>query len=193
MVVLSIGQRELIDNLRRAKVLRDIDGTKIDPTRMVILMCGDGDEKRSLDITNFHHQLAARHKPGLHSGAYCGQILALNGGALLLAEESPAIDVKLREDHVFYKHLCDAVRIKQLNADGERPTVALYTHMPCGVAYLHHLDPLEQMKLIASAKDRLKRAHPNLAHPSVCARALPRRWQRRRQVAHLSLFAQTSA
>lgn len=160
MGVLSTGHLELIEKLRRARVLRDIDDTKIDFTRMVILMCGDGNEKRSLDIANFHHRLAERRTPNLSPDAYCGQILALNGGALLLAEESPAIDASLREDRIFHKHLCDAVRLQKLNANGERPTVALYTHMPCGVAELHRLDPLEQMKLVALAKDRLKTAHP---------------------------------
>ncbi|KKR99685.1 MAG: hypothetical protein UU49_C0004G0016 [Candidatus Magasanikbacteria bacterium GW2011_GWC2_41_17] len=158
MGTLPIGHRELIENLRRAKVLQDMDEQKFNPTRLAIVACSDG--QRLPEITTFHLRLAENQMPGAGLDSCCIHTLALNGGGLLLAEESPVVNPNLREDRVFHQHLCDAIRIKGLDANGERPTVVLYTHMPCGAAELHDLDPLEQMELIALAKDRLKTAHP---------------------------------
>ncbi|MBI5222333.1 MAG: hypothetical protein HY980_02445 [Candidatus Magasanikbacteria bacterium] len=135
-----------------------MDEKKFNPTRLAIVACSDG--QRLPEITTFHQRLAeSQISAGLDS--CCIHTLALNGGGLLLAEESPVVNPNLREDRVFHEHLCDAIRIKGLDANGKRPTIVLYTHMPCGAAELHNLDPVEQMEWLALAKERLKFAHPN--------------------------------
>lgn len=156
---LSTLDEGLIGQLRRDKVLRDFDPSRFDPGRMAIVTCADG--QRILEQLTQHWRFIQRHEPKRPLESCILQTVALNGGALLLAKDSPLLRPGLLEDKMILEHLREGIKLKGLDQNGERPTVALYTHFPCGAAGLHNLNTTEQVRLVAEAKDRLKLIQPN--------------------------------
>lgn len=159
MGILSVGDKALVDAMRRGqnKVLRDMDWTKFDFTRLIMVTCADGSELPG--VMEHQRRLVENQRPGVSLDDCCIHTLALNGGGLNLAEKSPIIS-NLGEDRVLLKQIFDAIRIKKLDANGERPRILIRTHSSCGAAAPHNLDVVEQMDWLAAGKDRLKMAIP---------------------------------
>ncbi|MEK9183358.1 MAG: hypothetical protein AAB849_02515, partial [Patescibacteria group bacterium] len=133
------------------------DCKSFDPAGVVVVACGDG--HRLPEIVTFHRRLAETNGGDATPNGCCTHFVTLNGGALLLATESPVANQGLQEDRVVYNHIRAAISLKRLDTNGARPTVLLYTHAPCGAAAIHHLDLVEQMELVTGAKIRLKNRH----------------------------------
>lgn len=160
MGTLSGGDRALIDAMRHGgeqdRVLRDIDWTRFNFTRLIMVACSDGYVLPG--IMEHQHRLAEIQKPGISLKDCCFQTPALNGGALLIAEKSPIVS-DLREDLVLHSHICNGIRLKKLDADGERPRILLRTHTSCGAAESFGLDVIEQMEWVSTGKKELKKKH----------------------------------
>lgn len=72
----------------------------------------------------------------------------LNGGALLIAKNSPL--THLGEDRVLIEHIRSASRMKKIH------TVVLFAHAPCGMAGMFGLDLKQVLDNLIDAKLRLK-------------------------------------
>lgn len=116
--------------------------------RVVFVPCSDGDQMPDL----YNHQLSLCRKTNPHD--YMTHTIALNGGALNLAEESPLSQV-FREDLVLLRHIEQALTIKP-NVN----TVVLYSHFPCGAARLQQLGIVESLMYLFLGKERLRKAIP---------------------------------
>lgn len=157
----SLDQR-LVNLLLEGGVLRDIDPVRLRDRKLVIVPCADG--KYIFELL-LHHLKMSKKFWRLFLGLFSRRFhledvlfhtLALNGGALLLAPDSTAINIHAPEDAVLLHHLQQAVRIKHL----DEPTVALYAHVPCGAATACGFNIVDQMKLTTQAKRRIKEIHP---------------------------------
>ena len=139
--------RELIASLRERGVLVPVEGHRLDLGRGVIMVtCPDCDQRADL----FNHQEAVFREQGLDPRIHA---LGLNGGALLVAEESPLND-ELGEDRVLIAHMKGARQLKGIN------TVALYSHIPCGAAGLANLSSEEVVDFLVLGKRRVRAEIP---------------------------------
>jgi len=75
--------------------------------------------------------------------------IALNGGALLLANDSP-LSRGLREDRVIIEH------IRQASRGNGMKTAALLAHAPCAATEPYRFSLLKVIDLLVKAKARLK-------------------------------------
>jgi len=160
MWTLSGGDLELINAMRKGqdRVLQDMDWTKFDFTRLIMMACSDGYELPG--VMEHQRRMAEKQKPGISTSEFCCHTVAVSGGPLRLVAESPVIS-KLQEDIFLHREIVDGIILKKLDANGERPRVLLRTHSSCGAAAPHGMDVVEQMECVAAAKDRLKKAHHN--------------------------------
>lgn len=144
------------EKLRTAGVLEDIDAKRVDASRGAILVsCADGDQMA--DVFQQTENLSYR----LHT-------LTLNGGGLILPEQSPANAVltppdcpkQVRLGDVFLDQIITARALKHIDL------IALHVHCPCGVAGAFKIGPQKLIELLIAAKDRLKES---LQGVKVCA------------------------
>lgn len=145
MTELSMREVALIRQLRQDGVLRDVDPKKFEAQRLVMVTCADGD--RLPELLTFHSRLA----DAVH-GKSCHQTFALNGGGLLLAHESLLVHPRHQVNLLLRQQIQAAIEMKELALDG-RPTVILYTHAPCGAAGAAKMSILQQLAVLARAKD----------------------------------------
>lgn len=132
--------------LRKAGVLGDLDGNRLDLRQGVIMVtCADGDQLYDIFAHKALAVMQQRSDARIHT-------LALNGGALLLAEDSPLSRTN-NEGTVLMEHIRGAMKLKGMR------TVALYAHAPCGAATKMVHPPLrldQVVALLIRAKTRVK-------------------------------------
>lgn len=139
--------RELAQALRSANVFQNMASRELDLSDGVIIVpCADGDQMPDL----FTHELGLFAELGIPPRVH---ELALNGGALLIPQDSP-VRREGTEDRVLVQHLKDAQTLKNINL------VMLYAHAPCGAAALAGLDLRGVVKLLMAAKTRIKEEIP---------------------------------
>lgn len=147
-MALALADQELVRELREFGVLQDVEGHRLDQSNGIILVsCSDGDQMP--DIWQYQNGImqSQRTSPRI-------QPLNLNGGALLIPEESP-LNKEVHEDLVYLKHIREAMGMKGMY------TVVLYAHGPCGAAGLAGLTLIEVLGLLKQAGRRVREAFPN--------------------------------
>lgn len=135
--------RELVESLKTRKILLPVEGHRLDLSRGIIMVsCPDCDQRP--DMFKFKEDVFRDRglDPRIHP-------LLLNGGALLIPEESPLNDED-KEDRVLLKQIRQTRELKGIN------TVALYTHMPCGAAGLAKLSSEEVIDFLMLGKLRVR-------------------------------------
>lgn len=144
------------EHLRSAGVLEDIEKKRVDAQQGAILIsCADGDQMA--DVFQQTENLSHR----LHT-------LSLNGGGLILPEQSPAnilltapdCSKQVRLGDIFLDQITTARVLKNINL------IALHVHYPCGIASAFKIDPQQLIELLIAAKNRLKQAITGI---KVCA------------------------
>lgn len=136
----------VLRSMRRGGVLCDVDTHRLDAKNGVILVaCGDGDQFH--DLFGYKASILAPQQndvpPRIHP-------LTLNGGALLIPEESP-FNAEIPYDQVLLRNIDGAMNLKGIR------TVAVYVHAPCGMARTANLDIADVIRLLVSAKRRIRR------------------------------------
>lgn len=143
MVQLTDIDRAVAEQLRKAQVLLDVFPSQLELARGVIMVaCADGDQMPDLFAFETGLFRAADVPPRIHE-------LALNGGALLIAKDSPVRRAGA-EDEVLLRHIADGRTLKEIGS------VMLYAHAPCGAAALARLDLRGVIALLMEAKTRIK-------------------------------------
>jgi hypothetical protein len=152
---LSTEDRNTYNLLRKQEILLDVESHRLDLTAGVILVaCSDGDQLPDI-FSNISNSFAGqRSSPRIHT-------IALNGGALLLPENSPLVTAH-REDEVLLEHIKVARELKNID------TVALYTHAPCGAGTLAGLTLEQELDLLLIAKTRVKETLPGIKVACFC-------------------------
>lgn len=141
------SDRQLIQQLRKAGVLTKVEQEKLDQKNGILAVpCADGDQMSDLFAFQQKMQKGHRHDPRLH-------MPSLNGGALLIPENSP-LNKPDREDLIMLKHIRQGVELKGMDV------VALYAHAPCGMAGLYSLNAEQVIDLLLQAKTRVKQTLP---------------------------------
>ncbi|MDO8557802.1 MAG: hypothetical protein Q7S09_01250 [bacterium] len=142
----KISEKDLKDIvvMRKFGVLVDVDPQRMRQEDGVICVtCADGDQMPDVFQQQVKFALEAGFKPRPHQ-------LSLNGGALLIPEESP-LNKELREDATLLAHIRGGIKLKGIR------TIVLYIHAPCGAAGLAGLTFKESIDLLIKAKDRIKK------------------------------------
>jgi hypothetical protein len=140
---LSLRDRDLIREYKKAGILQDVNKHRLDQDQGVILVtCADGD--RFPDIFNFQVKLQehCRPHPRIHP-------LSWHGGAITCIPRSP---VNTRRD----SHLTFLDQIKAAPGLKDINLIALYAHAPCGAASLAGLSVEQVIALQIKAKKRIK-------------------------------------
>lgn len=155
-LVLTKEDRTQINMFRRIGVLQEIESHRIDDTSngTMVVNCSDGDQID--DLFNHHKRMCAHNDQGHHRH----HLLALNGGAKLIAQKSP-----LRigdEDTILLGHIHAARIMKSID------TVILYAHAPCGAAYAHRLPFESVLDLLFTGKERVKEEEPGIKVACFC-------------------------
>lgn len=153
---LNTRDRALIEFFRQPKqgVLLEVKAHLIDESSGTIMVtCADGDQMT--DVYRHHEGVCIHHRsdPRIH-------LFSLNGGAKLIAENSPL--QMGGEDEILLKHMQFA-RVKK-----DIETVVLYAHAPCGAAYDHDLSFSDVLELLFAGKDRVKRTLPGIKVACFC-------------------------
>lgn len=141
----------LIGRLREKGVLQDVMDHRL-PLKdgAIVVMCGDADQ--ASDIWDYSGKLQARYRsssPRIH-------LLAQNGGALRLAENSPANRAGSTVDADLLHDIGAASDMKNIR------TVVLLAHAPCGQAQACGIGLKQTLDLLRSAKARVKQALPSI-------------------------------
>jgi len=153
-LVLSETDAQVLQLMRNADVFTDLENHRItndEPTGSICFTCADG------------HQIGdiyTRHS-NIYEEEACIHTFGLNGGALLLAPNSPLLPLIFPEGvHAFLiQQIDDAMKMKGINL------CAIYTHFPCGAATSARLSIMDQLGLVVSAKTFLKKRFPTLKVP----------------------------
>lgn len=135
-------------------VLGDVEGHRIDESQGVIMVtCADGDQFE--DVFHHHSDICRSHRCNTRIHP-----LSLNGGAKLIAKNSPLQTAG--EDQVLLNNILGAHKLKGID------TVVLYAHAPCGAAYSNGVSFLEVMQLLFGGKQRVKNLDPSLKVACFC-------------------------
>lgn len=145
-IVFPSNYLKMIQELLRLGIFSDVDGHQINSSKGVINFgCSDGDQFDDA----YSHQKKMSDNNRIHP-------LNLNGGALLLAPDSPAF--RFSEFYQDRDVLSKFLR-KQIYVAQERKginTVTLGIHSPCAIAIACKIDPIEATNLIMEAKTIIK-------------------------------------
>ncbi len=158
-IVLSHDERTEIKDLRDAGVFQEINTALLENMRSgtIFIPCADGHHFG--DLFTYHTQICGHKDEQLHHP------LSLNGGALLIPNESPLLrredGSRRHDDAVLLENLVGAIQLKQPKA------VILYAHAPCGMARLHRLSIHNECALLFTAKDRIRNATKDLDVPDL--------------------------
>jgi len=135
--------------LKEIGVLKDVTDTHIKMTKErggeIMCVCGDG--QQFADIYAHRVRKTGKIRPENH----LAHIAALNGGPLLLSKKSPLYD-RAMEKSIIFAVLVNAI-----------PNVALYGHIPCGMAYLEDITLLQNIELIIDGEKALLKQCQKLA------------------------------
>lgn len=143
MVALSENVESQLRAMRDARVLDDMCGNRLNADKGVILVaCADGDQMFDLFTHQAKIQRREERYPRLHT-------LTEHGGALVLPRHSP-LNEGDGDGSALVRKIASARRLKAIDA------VALYSHFPCAMASEFSVPAIEQLRLQARAKDRLK-------------------------------------
>jgi hypothetical protein len=143
-VALSKEDRKLIEALRRAGVLQDIDEFRINLKDGIILIsCGDAD--RFPDILQHQQKIQLKCRPDHRIHLH-----ACNGGALAYAPNSPVNKVH-RAHRAYLSQLPDSQALKGIN------TVVSMGHWLCGAADFYKVSLETSIKLQFQAKAEIKK------------------------------------
>jgi|GEM_PF-2054856 len=127
--------------LKEIGALKDVTDTHIKITKErggeVMCLCGDG--QQFADIYAHRMRKSGKIRPENH----LAHIAALNGGPLLLSKQSPLYD-RAMEKNILFAVLVNAI-----------PNVALYGHIPCGMAYLEDITLIENIRLVIDGEKTL--------------------------------------
>ncbi len=137
------------EDLRRAEVLEDVNGNRLDTSNGIILVtCSDGDKMP--DIFKHQSMMTFRIHP-----------LARNGGGLQLPHNSPAnrlVDPSsnstMRLGDLYMQEILETHDIKGMG------TVVLPFHFPCAIAGRHEIRARRLIELLVDAKNRIKTEMP---------------------------------
>ncbi|MDA1038621.1 MAG: hypothetical protein O2877_02955 [bacterium] len=147
-LTLTDGDRQLIEALKEANVLQNIDPTKIELSDgAIVVTCSDCDQ--APDINRHLHDLAVRYRDGERFHTF-----RLNGGPILIPDGSPAS--RYGEDKVLVEHIRDGVSMKGLKR------VILEAHAPCGMAKAVDQDLTQVIDLMLNGKTKLKEQIPEI-------------------------------
>lgn len=143
MSTLELSRMELkwVRTLRNADVLRPIDEHRLRGNHTISIVCPDCHQIG--DIFDHHRRMCG----------YAPHQLALNGGALLIAQPSPLAQ-SATEGDVLLENLAEAIRLKNLSR------VVLYAHAPCGKAASVNIGVRLTVGLLIAAKRRIKEHEP---------------------------------
>lgn len=143
MAHLSDQDSASIKELRAKGVLTEVWKCRLPIEGIIIVTCADGDQMA--DLFAFQQELMVKQGlvPRIHT-------FGLNGGALLLAPNSP-VTSKLAEDKVLLDQIETGAKLKKMNS------VILYAHAPCGAAALAHLSVKDELHLLFTAAERVKK------------------------------------
>lgn len=145
---LTDADQRLLSELRVFGVLQDVDEHRLSQEEGVILFtCGDGDQMP--DIWRFQTSLMQNQRPNLRI-----HVIAVNGGALLLAKDSPLSQDE--ERRFLLSQIAGAKQLKHIN------TVALNAHAPCGMAGLLDLDAERVIDLLKGAGASVREEFPDM-------------------------------
>jgi hypothetical protein len=141
MSKLSSADRDLVTQLREAKVFQDVADNRLEQANGIILVaCGDGDELPEL-LSFIQARMSSQElNPRIH-------LINLNGGALLIPKESP---VNSGEGDFIVSHVLEAAQLKGISS------VALYVHAPCGKARTQNLTLEQIIFLLFLAKQQIQ-------------------------------------
>lgn len=147
-LVLTDEDRQLIEMLREANVLQDIDPKKIELSEgAIVVTCSDCDQ--APDINKHLHDLAVRYREGERFHTF-----RLNGGPILIPDGSPA--ARYGEDKALVEHIRDGASMKSLNK------VILEAHAPCGMAKAVEQNLHQVLNLMLSGKTKVKEQVPDV-------------------------------
>lgn len=146
MAHLHEEDKAFLKKLRGEDILEEVEPKSLDLSNGVIaVVCADGDQ-----FFDYYSHIASLAKEQL--GRERTHILALNGAALLLANDWPDKE----EAIVLKRHISGAVDLKNIH------TVLLYTHAPCGAAGVHHMDVRKILDLLTQAKENVKQIRSDI-------------------------------
>ncbi len=182
MGMLSVEDRAIVADLCENGVLLDAEGHRLDQTNGVMMItCSDGDQMPDIFKYQSGFCQTQRTDPRIH-------LFALNGGALLLPENSPInrataklisneedghssactkpnqgmVSIHLQQDLVLLWNIQAARQLKDIH------TIALYAHAPCGAATLCGLNMVQVLNYLIQAKARLRHTFPGLKVACFC-------------------------
>lgn len=123
-------------------VFVDPDQNNLQGERRIEVVCADGDR--------VHDYLV--HQRKLCGEGGCLHVLALNGGPLAIAKNSPLSNRGgIPHDEVYVRNLQEAVGLK------ETKMITVTAHFPCGMAGTYNLGVEKVLDLLCEAKDRIRR------------------------------------
>lgn len=155
-LVLTEEDRKIIRMFSEKKVgvLRKVRPHLVDESNGAILVtCADGDQME--DLFSYHRKISLHHRE-----THRPHLLSLNGGAKLIAPDSPLR--RGSEDTIILEHLKDARRMKEIE------TVVLYAHAPCGAAYAKQLSFYRVLELLFSGRARVEQVMPGIKVTCFC-------------------------
>ncbi len=147
MLSLSTEEMACVRALRNLGALKEVSLEKLfGVCRSAMIVCPDGHQLP--ELYEHHAKICQGEEEPMHHP------LALNGGAMLLAQESPLLIQKdgtyVPDGEVLLRHLEMAIKLKQPQA------VILYAHAPCGMARTHGLTIDQQVDLLIRGKRRVR-------------------------------------
>ncbi len=152
-MLLSKLDRSMVKYLREdCEVLVNVDAAHLGSLDRGIIHVGCPDCDQFVDIMRHYEKMFRQnghHGPRLHP-------LCLNGGPILIPEESPLNTAELPQGKILMHNIGQAYIMKAIS------TVALYAHAPCGAATAAGLSIFQVIDLLVQAKTAVKAKWPLL-------------------------------
>lgn len=147
MGALTPFDMEVIEQLREAQVMEEMNGNKLDLSRgVIVIRCPDGDQM--LDSIEHDRRVAidADVIPRIH-------LLTCHGGCMAIAPNSPLYP-NMGIDEFLLKEIEEAEALKEIHV------ISAEIHVPCGKAKVCGLTLVHQIILQMAAKPRIKAVDP---------------------------------
>jgi hypothetical protein len=137
---LTEAELQIIKELKENDVLEPLRGFQLDYSNGVVMVaCADGDQMYDLFTT---HASLCPCNPNRHRI----HLLTRDGGALVL----PSVHFANQASNILLNEIAAASLMKDIK------TVALYTHIPCGIADKFGIKTKENVVLLTLAKQRVE-------------------------------------
>lgn len=137
---------EIVQKLRKAGVLKDVDPSQIktakDKGGEIVIMCSDGDQFAEM----YSHRI--RKTGSIRPEKHRPHMIALAGGPLLISPNSPI------HNPIIIQQIDGAIQLKGIK------NIALYGHVPCGAPSLveAELSVYNMIRLLMEGEDEIKNA-----------------------------------